>query len=195
MIYEVIHDIGETANKCTVAPLCKRPDFQFISTTKSLRLGPLTSSVLLHHEGKCLSLLRAELGPISGIATIDCIWRRLDGLIARIDGTLPILAKIPSGIETAYPRRTFDSTDPTNGLATIEALFVASAILGRWDETLLSEYFFGRRFIEINTKRFLDLGITEANGPITLSHRPVRNRNAMQRRLDRGRKIPVIGLK
>jgi hypothetical protein len=28
MIYEIILDAGETANKCTIAPLAHRPDFR-----------------------------------------------------------------------------------------------------------------------------------------------------------------------
>jgi len=185
MLYEVILDTGETPNKCTIAPLAHRPDFRLFPVKGGGVLGPLISPVLLHHQGRCLTELRNTLGPISGIATVDCVWRRLDDLIGRIKGELPILARIPDGFVTAYPRRSVNNTDPTGGLATIEAIFVAAALLGNWDVSLLSEYYFGRRFVELNSDRFLELGLHQAANPGALPILTPRARNSQQRRRDR----------
>lgn len=188
MRYEVVLDEGETPNKCTIAPLAPRPDFRLIRVEGRKPLGALSSPILLHHEGECITRLRSEPKQVSGIASVDCIWRRLDFLLARIDAPLPRLVRIPDGFETAYPRRSENDTDPEGGLATIEAIFVASAFLGNWDPTLLSKYYFGRRFIEMNRVRFLDGGVSQAADPSLLPSFIAPERNSRQRRRDRGRK-------
>lgn len=196
MFYEIILDSQETANKCTIAPLIHRPDFHVFRVRGATTLGPLHAPILLHHQGQCLTKIRDSLqgdlanglgSTIQGIASIDCVWRRLDPLIHRITGKIPQFARIPDGFETAYPRRSSKNTDPDGGLATIEAIFVASAILGNWDSTLFSEYYFGRKFIALNALRFQELGVDEAGLPHTLPPLPNRPRNSLQRRLDRGR--------
>jgi pre-rRNA-processing protein TSR3 len=148
MIYEVILDGGETANKCTIAPLADRPDFRLIPTRGGVELGPLRSPVLLHPEGACLTAWTGTGAPPDGIAAIDCVWSRVPTLLGRIQGRLPALYKIPEGFVTAYPRTNKQGADPDRGLATIEAIFLAAALLGRWDPTLLSRYAFCRRFLE-----------------------------------------------
>ena len=122
---------------------------------------------------------------VLGISCVDCVWKRLDGLIQRIQGPLPALVKIPDGFQTAYPRVSKKNTDPSAGLATIEAIFIAAALLGNWDPTLLSEYYFGRRFIELNLKRFQELGVPVGDYPV-LTPRP---RNSQQRKISRGKRI------
>lgn len=189
MRYEVILDSGETANKCTIAPLAYRPDFRLIGVTSVLALGPLSADVLLHHEGECLSKIRGSLGKVNGIASIDCVWRRLPGLLRRIECKLPTLVRIPDGFVTAYPRRSSRGTDPSGGLATIEAIFTASALLGRWDVSLFSEYYFGNAFLELNANRFLDLGVQQVLDPAELPTFSKSPKHSEQRRARRGRRV------
>ncbi|MDZ4677949.1 MAG: hypothetical protein SGI74_10645 [Oligoflexia bacterium] len=186
MFYEVAIEASETANKCTIAPLYYRSDFRLIQIKGPDVFGPLNSSILLHHKGKCLTTVQKTLPQINGIATIDCVWRRLDQFMGRIAGKLPELVRIPDGFETAYPRRSVNNADPTGGLATIEAIFVAAAVLGNWDTSLLAEYYFGAEFIKINEKRFVKLGVTQATDNDLLP-KYCRQRSSMQRRRDRGR--------
>lgn len=189
MFYEVILDNSETPNKCTISPLSDRADFHLISVQANRILGPLRSHILLHHEGQCLTEIRTSLSPDVGIASVDCIWRRLDKLLARIARPLPQLARIPEGFVTAYPRRSENHSDPRGGLATIEAIFIARALLGQWDSTLLSRYFFGRKFIELNMRRFLDCGIAQAADSEHWPEPIMPVRSALQRRRDRGRLV------
>ena len=72
---------------------------------------------------------------------------------------LPRLARIPDGFVTAYPRRNKEGNDPEAGLATIEALFIAAAFLGNWDESLLDKYHFQNSFLEINREIFERFGL------------------------------------
>ena len=188
MIYEIVVDTGETPNKCTIAPLAYRGDFRLFPVFGEGRLGPLSSPILLHHEGECLNELK--LANVSGLASVDCVWRRVSRLVSRIDwtnGLPPILAKIPPGFKTVYPRVGRPDTDPTGGLATIEAIFIAAAMLGCWDASLLSHYYFGRLFILENTERFLELGITEAGQPDKFPRAVPRARDSNSRRRNRGR--------
>jgi pre-rRNA-processing protein TSR3 len=191
MRYEIVVDHGETANKCTIAPLRDRADFQLNYVQGAEKLPKFNAPILLHHEGKCLTELRQSVAQ-SGIAAVDCVWRRLDILLERIEGPLPVFGRIPEGFETAYPRKSAYFEDPPGGLATIEAIFVAAALLGNWDSSLLSRYYFGRKFIEMNRSRFLELGLSEASDESKLPVLIERPRSAMQRKVDRSRSLSRV---
>lgn len=190
MIYEVIIDVGETPNKCTIAPLIHRNDFRVFRVGVDALLGPFLSPFLLHPEGDCLSqvIKTNDLSKVTGIASIDCVWRRLSLLMKKIEAPLPKLIKIPEGFKTAYPRFSKKShRDPAGGLATIEAIFTASALLGHWNVSLLSQYYFGQEFIKINAAHFIELGQSQAKDESLWPHREIRKRNSEQRKHDRGR--------
>lgn len=189
MIYEIVVDSGETPNKCTITPLAYRTDFRLFPVYGEGSLGPLCASILLHHEGQCLTTLKGA-DPVGALACIDCVWRRLPRLCERIrwkNDQPPARAKIPEGFKTVYPRVGRPNSDPDNGLATIEAIFIASAILGHWDLTLLSKYYYGRRFVEVNTDRFLELGIQPTLHSSELPVIAPRARDSLSRRRNRGR--------
>jgi pre-rRNA-processing protein TSR3 len=52
---------------------------------------------------------------------------------------------------TAYPRRSRTFTDPERGLASIEALFAALALLGEPRRELLDGYRWAAEFLAANT--------------------------------------------
>lgn len=187
MFYEVLLDSGETPNKCTISPLAYRADFNLIRVYGEEPLPGLKAPILLHHEGRCLTELREELVDPVGIASVDCIWNRLDTILKKIQKPLPIFARIPEGFKTVYPRKSKNGGDPECGLATIEAIFTASALLRNWDASLLSEYYFGRAYVEVNRKRFLDLGVLEARDETLFPKLNLREKNSLQRRHARGR--------
>jgi len=189
MIYEIVMDAGETANKCTIAPLSDRADFKIIRVKGEGPIGPLSAPLLLHHEGQCLSELRTRFSEVSALASIDCVWRRLAPIQARLVWTsgLPVLVRIPAGFQTVYPRVSAKHTDPDGGLATIEAIFVAAALLGKWDLTLLSKYYFGRAFIEKNAARFMELGVYQPVSESAFAAMVDTHRTSLTRRQNRGR--------
>ena len=55
-----------------------------------------------------------------------------------------------SGWRTAYPRVSKLGTDPDNGLASVEALFVAYHVLGRPTAGLLDHYRWAAEFLQLN---------------------------------------------
>ncbi len=57
---------------------------------------------------------------------------------------------IRARLRTAYPRRSKTFEDPGAGLASVEALFAAMALLGQPRPDLLDEYHWRERFLELN---------------------------------------------
>ena len=68
-------------------------------------------------------------------------------MIARFEEVPP---RSLHGYRTAYPRVSKLGTDPDNGLASVEALFLAYWILGRPTEGLLDHYHWAAEFLHIN---------------------------------------------
>ena len=62
---------------------------------------------------------------------------------------------LPSQVKTAYPRKQEDCLKPESGLSSIEAIYTAYEILGWKNDSLLGNYPFKQRFLEIN-EDFLD---------------------------------------
>ncbi len=190
--FEILIDHSETSNKCTILPLSYRPDFKITRFPRQITAKPprlrLQSQLLLHPAGTPINDYMRDRPAFAGsLAAIDCIWRRLDPIINAIANPLPLLVGLPPGFVTAYPRQSRHDFDPEGGLATIEALFIASALLGHWDETLLCEYFFGQTFLDLNHQRFAELGIEIPSRSSRPLFQPRYPRNAHSRRLGRGR--------
>ena len=57
---------------------------------------------------------------------------------------------LPRELVTAYPRRSKLNRDPDEGLASVEALFLAAAILGEPEPDLLRHYCWSGEFLERN---------------------------------------------
>lgn len=184
MQFEIIVDHGETANKCTIVPLIYRDDFTIRRTPAGGKTFELASPLLLHPDGIPLNQFTFETRP-SGIAAIDCVWRRLSPILSQLVGSEPQWVSIPSDFVTAYPRRSKKDFDPDGGLATIEALFIAAAFMGHWDLTLLREYFFAEQFLALNASIFQSYHLTPplVTAPI---YQP-QPRTAQSRREGRGR--------
>lgn len=193
MHYEIVLDHGETMNKCTVTPLADRPDFHFFPVFGEGKIGPLSAPILLHHEGTCLTELRGQFPTPPDLACVDCVWRRVPKIIRKLDWKTGAVrrAKVPLGFVTAYPRVGRPDQDPDGGLATIEAIFTAAALLGNWDVSLLGRYFQGRKFVELNAARFQELGVPDARDPALWPVPPPLVRHALNRRRNRGRLPPT----
>jgi len=147
--FEVLMDKLENPRKCTVDPIKDHPAILIRRYGGPAPIAKIGADILLHIDGPDLPDLVREK-KVSSIAVIDCIWKRVDFAMKKIEGPLPILTKIPDGFVTAYPRRNKQGLDPDGGLATIEAMFIAAAFCGSWDETLLDKYHFKNAFLETN---------------------------------------------
>ena len=138
----VIRHPHEKPEKCSIWPLRHRADFLFLIHPVKVRPA-LEGYIRLAADGPELSGRDAELG----LLLLDSRWRRLGPMSRQI---LDVPARSLHGYRTAYPRRSKVFDDPENGLASVEALFVAYQILGRPTDGLLEHYRWADEFLRIN---------------------------------------------
>jgi len=139
----IVHDPREPSKKCSLTPLRGMPGVRFVPMVGGKRVDA-GRRIWLHPEGD-------ELGPSDrgiGLLLIDCTWRRLSKLSKRIDGEL-LRRRLPK-LVTAYPRRSKLLPDPAHGLASIEALYAAIALLDVPRPELLEQYRWAAEFLAAN---------------------------------------------
>jgi rRNA small subunit aminocarboxypropyltransferase len=139
----IVHDRREPARKCSLTPLRGMAGLRFISLRGEKRVDA-GRRIWLHPDGE-------DLGPTDrgiDLLLIDCTWRRLPKLSKRVDGEL-LLRRLPN-LVTAYPRRSKLAPDPANGLASVEALYAAIALLDAPRPELLAHYRWAAAFLAAN---------------------------------------------
>jgi len=138
----IVRDRHENSGKCSIFPLKYRADVRFL--TFPLQEKPsFDGYIRLAAEGEPLSQRDGDCG----ILLLDGSWRRVRIMEQHFEG---VPARSLQGFRSAYPRRSKLGTDPFNGLASVEALFVAYHLLGRPTEALLDHYFWRDEFLRIN---------------------------------------------
>jgi len=138
----IVRHPRENPRKCSVLPLQGRADLQFFSYPAE-GLPPLDAYVRLAAEGPALSVADRE----HGILLLDGSWRAAGKMISHFEAVPP---RSLAGWKTAYPRVSKRGTDPSNGLASIEALYIAYCLLGRPTDGLLEHYHWAKAFLELN---------------------------------------------
>jgi pre-rRNA-processing protein TSR3 len=138
----IVRHPAENPRKCSVLPLRGREDLRFLNYPVRNR-PPLEGYIRLSAEGPPLSAADAE----RGVLLLDGSWRWA-GAMERDFGDVP--PRSLSGWKTAYPRVSKRGTDPDNGLASVEALFLAYHLLGRPTAGLLDHYRWAREFLLVN---------------------------------------------
>jgi pre-rRNA-processing protein TSR3 len=139
----IYRDPRESAAKCSLTPLRGKPGITFVTHRIDRRVD-VGTRLLLHPDGELLTSADAGLP----LLLVDCSWRRVPQMLASLDGSftrrrLPVLA-------TAYPRKSRQFEDPSTGLASVEALYAALAILGHPRRELLAEYRWAQAFLDAN---------------------------------------------
>jgi len=136
----------ESPRKCSLTPLRKREDLALrwfpFSAGERIFVGPAT---LLHPDGDLLQ--PADAG--RPLLLVDSSWRDLPRVLRGLKGELH-LRSLPASLRTAYPRRSKTFPDPARGLASIEALHAATALLGARDDSLLDGYPWREAWLEKN---------------------------------------------
>lgn len=143
----ILRHSRENLKKCSLRGLEQRPDMLFFTYPHAV-LPDLSNYFLLSMDAPVLTQADSELG----IFLIDGTWRYAE----RMERQLPIPHRfqrrsLPGKFRTAYPRRQEDCPDPTQGLASIEALFLAYDLLGRDTTGLLDNYHWKEKFLENNS--------------------------------------------
>ncbi|MCH2203164.1 MAG: hypothetical protein MK102_14425 [Fuerstiella sp.] len=137
----VVHP-RERPSKCTVEPLRGREDFLFVRFPTKVPI-PLDRYIRLGMGGPELS----ESDSDRGLLVLDGTWK----LASRMEpfySDLPVRS-LPAVI-TAYPRVSQLYQDPEDGLATIEAVYVAHRLMRRPVSGLLDHYHWKDQFLELN---------------------------------------------
>lgn len=134
----------ENLQKCSLSGLESRADLAFYTY-------PIDTLPLLHGY----LLLQVGAPPLTindreqGLLLIDGTWRLAEKMIQQLP--YPMQARsLPNGFKTAYPRRQTGCSDPTAGLSSLEALYIAHTILGRKTEGLLDHYHWQNLFLTLN---------------------------------------------
>lgn len=138
----IVRHPRENPRKCSILPLRGRTYLIFL-TYPLVRPPSFDGYIRLAADGEPLSINDAD----QGLLLIDGSWNWAAKMTADF-------ARVPPRslreYRTAYPRVSKQGTDPSNGLATVEALFLAYHILGRPTDGLLDHYRWGEEFLKLN---------------------------------------------
>jgi pre-rRNA-processing protein TSR3 len=138
----IVRHSKENPRKCSILPLRGRPDILLLGYPLK-KMPDLAAYVRLAADGP-------ELGPAdkaSGLLLLDGSWR---WAAAMTRDFMHVPPRSIHGFTSAYPRQSKRGTDPHNGLASVEALFVAYRLLGRGTAGLLDNYHWAQEFLRIN---------------------------------------------
>ena len=141
----VVHH-RERRDKCSVEPLRGRKDMRFVRYPLTEPVET-TGYVRLALDGPMLG----EGDHAAGLLVLDATWRlaeKMDKTFASVPGRQLPRAK------TAYPRVSKVHEDPTQGLATVEAIYLAYFLLGRDTSGLLESYRWADEFLTSNRDLF-----------------------------------------
>jgi pre-rRNA-processing protein TSR3 len=138
----IVRHPRENPKKCSILPLQGREDVQILIYPPS-NPPSFDGYIRLAAEGPALS----DADRAAGILLLDGSWRSASKMIVQFEAVPP---RSLAGWQTAYPRVSKLGTDPANGLASIEALFIAYHLLGRPTAGLLDHYRWAEQFLEAN---------------------------------------------
>ena len=166
----VIQDYKENRRKCTVHPLAGTEGLEILRLgmpTPGEALVEVPSGILLEVAAPELVPADAELlGDGEGrLILLDATWVRLAPLGRRLCfESAPALHRrsLPGDFRTAYPRHSKLFEDPGGGLASVEAMFASTVILGAPRRELLREYRWAPDFLELNREIFIRYGWKES---------------------------------
>lgn len=137
----------ENLKKCSLRGLEKRQDFIFLDYP-SESLPPLQEYILLTIDAPPLQPQEND----HGLLLLDGTWRYAAAMQNWVEQQgLPLIHRsIPSECRTAYPRCQTACAFPDQGLASIEALYIAYLILNRDVSELLDRYYWKEEFLNRN---------------------------------------------
>jgi pre-rRNA-processing protein TSR3 len=138
----IVRHPKENPRKCSILPLRHRPDIVLLEYPVAER-PDLSHYVRLAADGPELSAADSDCG----ILLLDGSWRWAEAMTRAFADVPP---RSLHGFQTAYPRVSKLGTDPDNGLASVEALYLAYHVMGRPTEGLLDHYHWAEAFLVRN---------------------------------------------
>lgn len=141
----IIRHPKERRSKCSLTPLEGRADIRFLKARAGWEFD-VTGYTVLALGAPQLSVEDAG----RPLLLLDSTWRLLPQLEACLVGE-GVRRTLPS-VGTAYPRVSKVKEDPSGGLASVEALYLARLLMGVRDDSMLEVYHWRGEFID-NLKR------------------------------------------
>ncbi|MCC5831919.1 MAG: DUF367 domain-containing protein [Chlamydiales bacterium] len=141
----VIRHRKERLKKCSLRGLEGRKEILFFPYPLK-NLLPIDGYVFLTPDAP--QVLSIEEGG-RGLLLCDATWKLAKKMEKALQMPDTVVRRaLPSGIETAYPRR----QEVPCGLASVEALYMAYVLTGRDPKGLLDNYYWKEDFLEKNKK-------------------------------------------
>ena len=158
MRFVILQDHKENRQKCTLTPLEGREDVRFVRLARPAKgKDPepvqVEGGILLRVSAPPLCFADRTLAAKVPVVLVDSTWARVDRVLRRVqlnDGCRFVYRSLPRDIVTAYPRVSKVHEDPREGLASVEALYAASVILGQRRADLLAGYRWQHEFLQRN---------------------------------------------
>lgn len=148
----IIRHRRENKKKCSLQPLVGCEGFDFLTYPLKEAISDFSPYIMLSLDAE-IPLSEKDAG--KQILLLDATWRYADQMQKVILGDQKIEKRsLPKHFVTAYPRRQPDCEKPDQGLASIEALYIAYRILKRPCDFLLENYHFKEHFLELNASKF-----------------------------------------
>lgn len=138
----IVRHPKENPRKCSILPLRGRDDILWLPFPVTHRPA-LEGYIRLAADGPPLTAADQD----KGILLLDGSWRWAAAMTRAFADVPP---RSLHGYRTAYPRVSKQGTDPDNGLASVEALYLAYHILQRPTEGLLDAYHWEKEFLGLN---------------------------------------------
>lgn len=136
----------ENLKKCSLRGLENREDCHFFTYPTS-SLPDVSHCLLLTIDAPPLKPVDAQ----KGLFLLDATWRYAAKMQQFVESKIELEKRsIPGGFRTAYPRRQNDCPNPEEGLASIEALYIAYLVTARDPKGLLDHYHWKDFFLEKN---------------------------------------------
>jgi pre-rRNA-processing protein TSR3 len=148
----VIRHRKENLKKCSLSGLEGRKDFIFFRYPLEKPVS-LSNYILLTLNAE-EELAANDAG--CGLLLLDATWRYAQAMEKALPMDGVVKKRLPHPLITAYPRKQNDCVDPNAGLASIEAIVGAYAVLGRPLQGLLDHYYWKDTFLKKNESFLLD---------------------------------------
>ena len=152
----VVVDHKENRRKCSLTPIEGLPGVDFVrlsARSGEQRPFELPPGILLAVDAPPLEAGDRHLLEAGALILIDATWARLPAVGRRLaprPGARIERRSLPAAARTAYPRVSKVHRDPDGGLASIEALYLATAILGEPRPALLEGFHWREEFLALN---------------------------------------------
>ena len=157
----IVQDYRENPRKCTALPLRGRPGFEFVRLSRPRpREEPHEVPGGLWLDVDAPPFEPADRSFLDGdgrVIVLDASWARVRTLERRLRvkaGSPVCRRSLPEPLRSAYPRKSKLYPDPDRGLATIEAIFAVTLLLGSPLREVLDTYRWTNEFLELNRPVF-----------------------------------------